>query len=90
MIEFAVIVRSFGLGKPKWVLAVDPVGERLLIVHDDQSMYWYPLSVCTFVKAQTPDNPRLVLAVQPQQQPQPVELSRAERRRLGRNGPLIL
>lgn len=68
MIEFAVRVAGLDAEdstNAHWVLAVDSVGERLLIVHDDHSLHWYPLADCTFAKAQTPDQPRLVLAVQP-------------------------
>lgn len=64
MVEFAVKVE--GIELPQWVLAVDPIGERLLIVHENQSLQWHPMAACKFVKAQTPDNPRLVMAVQPQ------------------------
>ena len=60
MIEFAVVVK--GLDKARWVLAVDD--NRLLIVHDDQSLHWHPMSDCTFVKALTPDMPRMVVPVQ--------------------------
>ena len=60
MIEFAVMVK--GLEKARWVLAVD--GDQVLIVHDDQSIHWHPLTECTFVKALTPDVPRIVLPVQ--------------------------
>lgn len=87
MVEFAIKVHSFGLDKPQWVLAVDPVGERLLILHNDQSMHWYPLAVCTFVKAQTPDQPLVVMAVQPQKPKQQVVRARGH---LDSNGQLIL
>lgn len=86
MLEFAVSVKDVTKeGEATWVLAVDPVGERLLICHEDKSMRWHPLADCTFVKAASPDVPRMVLPVQ-QKQPQPFQLpvpNRAERRANG-------
>ena len=85
MIEFAVSTEGVTKeGSATWVLAVDPVGERLLLVHDDNSMHWHLMADCKFVKAATPDQPRAVIAVQPKQ-PQPLHLAmpspnRAERR----------
>lgn len=77
-------------GLSTWVLAVDPVGERLLIVHDDdKTLHWYPMKECAFVGIASPDVPRPVVAVQPKQQgpqlvtPETVPLNRAERRRNG-------
>lgn len=62
--EFAVQVKDLDTpGKARWVLGVDPVGERLLITHDDRSLHWVPLQDCKFVKASTPDTPRLVQPV---------------------------
>jgi hypothetical protein len=93
MIEFAVKVKGIhdveDEDKATWVLAVDPVGDRLLIVHDDQSLHWHPMDDCKFVKARTPDQPLVVLPVQPQRTQEPVLLtpSRAQRRRAERNGP---
>ena len=89
MIEFAVSVKDVTKeGQATWVLAVDPVGERMLIVHDDKSLHWHPMADCTFVKASTPDMPRAVIAVQPQQARAPLTLpmpNRAERRAINGN-----
>lgn len=43
----------------RWVLAVDPTGERLLIAHEDQSLHWHPMGECKFARMRDP------LAVQP-------------------------
>ena len=64
MIEFAVKIG--GEEEGRWVLAVDPVGEKFLILDDNRAFRWVPMGACTFLKAQTPDVPRAVLAVQPQ------------------------
>ena len=68
MLEFAVTVKGITQEKQaKWVLAVDPVGERLLIVHEDKSLHWHPMVDCMFVKAASADMPRAVVIVQPDQ-----------------------
>ena len=62
--EFAVQVKDLDkAGRARWVLAVDAVGERLLITHDDRSLHWVALADCQFVKASTPDTPQLVQPV---------------------------
>ena len=63
MLEFAVAVK--GLDEAYWVLAVE--GERFLIAHADRSLQWHPMEDCTFVKCMSPDQPRAVIPVQPQQ-----------------------
>ena len=81
MVEFAVIVD----GDPKakdakgvereqafWVLAVDPVGARLLIACDSAGMSdlrWVPIHQCKLGRVATPDQPQMVISVQPSQQP---------------------
>ena len=45
-------------------MAVD--GERLLVVIEPGQLEWVALADCTFVRAATPDQPRLVMVVQPQ------------------------
>lgn len=84
MLEFAVTVDGVTKeGQAQWVLAVDPVGERLLIVHDDKSMHWHPMTDCGFVKVMIPDAPRMVIPVQVQPSQTPLALpNRAERRSL--------
>lgn len=49
----------------RWVLAVQ--GNRVLLSNAQGEMYWHPLDQCKLVRVATPDNPRLVMPVQPQQ-----------------------
>ena len=62
--DFAVKVAD--QEQARWVLAVQ--GERFLMVTPEGVFEWVPIADCRFVKAATPDMPRLVLAVQPQPQ----------------------
>ncbi len=62
MLEFAVTVKALD-EEGHWVLAVD--GERLLIVHPDKSLHWHPMEECTFLKLMSPDQPRVVIPIQP-------------------------
>ena len=87
MLPFAV--RVAGLDEPdgqtcRWVMAID--GERFLIVNGEGAFEWRPMSDCTFVKAQSPDMPQLVMPVQPQGAPSVMVPSRQIRRELERNG----
>lgn len=69
--EFAVKVRGLDdaeSNKAHWVLAVDTVSERFLIVHEDRSLHWHDMVDCTFAKIASPDQPRPVIPVQPQQE----------------------
>ena len=90
MLEFAVTVEGITKeGQAQWVLAVDPVGERLLIVHEDSSLAWHPMSACRFAKLVPPDAPRPVVPVQMAQAAQHPVLAlpnRGERRRMQLNG----
>ena len=87
MMEFAVTIEGFTEeGKAQWVLAIDAVGDRLLIVHEDKSMHWHPMADCRFAKAMAPDLPKPVMIVQPMRQPQVALPNRADRRRLESNG----
>ena len=70
MIPFAVKVK--GLHAPDenraaWVLAIE--GDRFLMVAEDKSFEWVPIADCELLKATTPDQPRLVIAIPP---PEPV------------------
>lgn len=86
MLEFSVSVPGVTEeGQGKWVLAVDPVGERLLLVNADKSLQWYPMGDCTFVGLMPPDAPRHVIPVQPEQ-PAVLTPSRATRRHPLANG----
>jgi hypothetical protein len=64
--EFAVRVPFDTPDRARWVLEVD--GERLLLAGNDQVLYWVAMADCRFVKAASPDQPRLVIPVQPQPQ----------------------
>lgn len=50
-----------------WVLAVS--GDAVLIAHEDQSLHWQPLTECELLKAATPEQPRLVVAIPPPERP---------------------
>ena len=67
--EFAIQLPTDAEGQGHWVLAVDPVGERLLLAGEDKTMQWVPVKDCKFLKARNPDMPQPVIAVQPQAQP---------------------
>ena len=66
--HFAVWFEGMPEGQGRWVLAVDGATDRLLIADDDGSLHWHYLDDCKLVRGGTPDNPALVMAVQPQQQ----------------------
>ena len=71
MLPFSVEVKGVTEeGKAKWVLAVDPTGDRLLVVHEDRSLHWHPMAACTFYATVPPDAPRPVMIVEPQGQRQ--------------------
>ena len=64
--DFAVSIKDRSVeGQASWVLALDAAGERFLVVIDPGRLEWVPMADCTFVKAATPDQPRLVVVVQP-------------------------
>lgn len=63
--DFAVWHEGMEEGTATWVLAVD--GEHFLLAGDDHAFYWKAISDCKLIKAATPENPRLVIPVQPQQ-----------------------
>ena len=67
--DFAVHAPGDAEGKGHWVLAVDAMGERLLLADEERAFYWVLIRDCTFLKAATPDVPRPVVAVQPQAKP---------------------
>lgn len=63
--EFAVRVEGLDDGQDRahWVLAIE--GERLLVVHDDNTLHWHPMSECRFVKGKDPLQPQMVVSVSP-------------------------
>lgn len=90
MLDFAVKVKGVheeSDNTAAWVLATDPVGERLLIAYEDKSMHWHPLGDCTFAKLVSPDAPKPTYIVQPRNAaPTLLTPNRAERRRVESNG----
>ena len=62
MPEFAFQVEGETVGR--WVLAIDPVGDRLLVTNDEKSLLWVELSQCKFLKARNPELPVPVVVVQ--------------------------
>ena len=65
MLQFAVTVEGMEDGKARWAMAVD--GDRLLIVHEDQSLHWHQMEDCKLAHFLPPDAPRPVIVVQPRQ-----------------------
>jgi hypothetical protein len=67
MMPFLVEVKGLTEeGKGKWVLAVDPAGDRLLLVGEDKSLHWYPMAECTFYGTFPPGTPQPVVIVEPE------------------------
>mgnify|MGYP001584453549 FL=1 len=62
MIEFAVVPKDESVGR--WVLAVDPVHDKLLITGEDSSLRWVLTADCKFLKAKNPELPLPVVVVQ--------------------------
>ena len=74
MMEFLVTIEGVTAeGEGLWVLAVDPVGERLLVAYNDSSLHWVAMAKCTFARAASPDKPRPVVLLQPK--PGPLDVS---------------
>ena len=62
--EFAV--QPEGEDQGLWVLAVDPIGERLLVTNPaDKSLRWVGIAQCKFLKGRDPEAPTSVIVVQP-------------------------
>lgn len=49
----------------QWVLGIDPVGERFLLIHDTK-FEWVPMADCKLSGADLPDAPKAVFVVKPQ------------------------
>lgn len=87
MLPFSVTVEGLTAGgQGKWVLAVDPVGERLLLTDQEKTLHWYPMDECKFLGTLPPDVPHPVMIVQPKQQGSPLALPNREMRRHPPNG----
>jgi len=87
MISFAVTHPSMPEGQGQWVMAVD--NDRFLVVDSEtREFQWLPMAECKFLKVHTPEQPLMVLPVQPGPQnglavPEP-------NRQMRRNGGLYL
>lgn len=69
MIQFAVqtpfdVEAKTGLAR--WVLAVDPVGERFLVSNSERKFSWVPIDECKYIKMINPEMPIPVVGVVPQ------------------------
>ena len=62
--EFAIKLSDEEEGR--WVLSVDPIGERFLTTNDDQEFRWVDMADCLLIKVKTPEMPQPVVMLQPQ------------------------
>lgn len=65
MIKFAVQTPEDAPDKARWVLAVDPVGERFLVVGEDKSFQWVSIADCKFIQMIDPAKPQPVVPMTP-------------------------
>ena len=63
--DFAIKLEGEEQGR--WVLHVDPIGERFLITSEDNGFRWIAMADCTLMKARNPDLPLPVIMAQPNQ-----------------------
>ena len=70
MMNFAVWHEGIEEGQGRWVLWVDAEGAMFLLCDNEGAFYWLGAADCKLVRVATPDQPRLVLPVQPQQSSQ--------------------
>ena len=84
--EFAVHYEGLTEGQGRWVLHVDPAGERLLIADEDGTLHWQAIAESKLIRVHTPDIPVLVMPVQPQQQPGVLVPGTFNNRAMRRNG----
>lgn len=66
MMNFAVWHEGMEKDQGRWVLFVDAKDSRVLLAGEDGGFYWKALEDCKLIRVATPDQPRLVLPVQPQ------------------------
>ena len=78
MIPFAIRLKGDPAERGHWVLAVR--GDRFLMVAEDRSFEWVAMADCEFLKAATPDQPSMVVVVQPRPQLDLVTPLNGERR----------
>lgn len=90
MLQFSVSVEGLTEeGEGKWVLAVDPVGDQLLLAHNDSTLHWHPMAECTFHSTVPPNAPHPVFVVPPPQAAQSAQPTLAIPNRATRRHPLI-
>ncbi len=66
MIAFAVQIKGITAeGQARWVLAIDPVGDRLLVSYDDRTLHWHPFDECAFARMADPTAVQPVVVVKP-------------------------
>ena len=66
MLAFAVSIKGLHQpGEAAWVLAIDPIGDRILTAVSDGSLKWFPLEDCVFAKIVNPEGPMPVIPAQP-------------------------
>ncbi len=69
-VDFAVWHEGLPEGSGRWVLGRRDEAEAswFLLANEDKSFYWKPINECTLVMAHTPEQPTMVVAMQPPQQ----------------------
>lgn len=65
MADFAVHHEGMPEDTGRWVLALDAIGDRVLLCEEDKTFYWRDLKDCTLAAVHTPNQPTMVMAVQP-------------------------
>ena len=66
MLAFAVSIKGLHQpGEAAWVLAIDPIGDRILTAVKDGSLKWFSLEDCVFAKIVNPEGPMPVIPAQP-------------------------
>ena len=76
MADFAVEIEGVTVTGPRhpenhegcqgrWVLAVDPIGDRLLIPYEDKTLHWHDMADCKFRTMADPVGVTPVVVVKP-------------------------
>ena len=52
-------------GKARWVMAVDAVEGRFLVLNEERKFNWVPIAECKFIKLIDPEAPHPVVNVMP-------------------------
>ncbi len=68
MADFAIEIEGVTeKDQGRWVLAVDAVGDRLLVAHEDKTLHWHSFSECKFRTMADPTGIQPVVVVRPEQ-----------------------